>query len=76
MTGRSRLAFEDREPRLKSRDPRTPLIFPRDLGHLFALVFLSAGGWHCVVPEVGSEVLLAELFQLPGVFLSLKTPLT
>ena len=29
-----------------------------------------------MVPEVGSEVLLAELFQLPGVFLSLKIPMT
>ena len=28
-----------------------------------------------MVPEVGSEVLLAELFQLPGAFLSLKTPM-
>lgn len=29
-----------------------------------------------MVPEGPSEVLLAELFQLPGVFLSLKTPMT
>lgn len=50
------------------------LDLPRDPEHLLALVFLSACGRYVWIPMVGSEVLSAKLFQLPGVFFTFKDP--